>query len=83
MTSLTLTVTPPRIEQRVRTLGVGTSTPRVSWSVDGASPGWAQTSYEVECIAASVLIEVVPGSPLEPHHPPRRSTVTKLALSIA
>ncbi len=38
----------PRFEQRSESLGIGTSTPRVSWTVDDTPPGWHQIAYEIE-----------------------------------
>src|SRR5205823_11415857 len=41
----------PRFEHRTDpgpVLGVGTSNPRLSWTVDHADAGWEQTAYEVE-----------------------------------
>jgi alpha-L-rhamnosidase len=31
-------------------LGVGTATPRLSWQIPTADPGWAQTAYELEIV---------------------------------
>ncbi|MET9088368.1 family 78 glycoside hydrolase catalytic domain [Streptomyces sp. NPDC004237] len=41
----------PRVEHRSdgpAVLGVGTATPRLSWTVPRADPGWEQTAYEIE-----------------------------------
>jgi alpha-L-rhamnosidase len=47
---------PPRFEQRTEprtVLGIGTATPRLSWSVPSAEEGYAQTAYEVEVTRGS------------------------------
>jgi len=38
-----------RFEQRDQSLGIGTSTPRISWHLDETSPDWRQSNYEIEC----------------------------------
>ena len=38
-----------RFEHRDESLGIGAATPRISWHLDEASPGWRQSSYEIEC----------------------------------
>lgn len=41
----------PRFEHRTETatvLGIGTGTPRLSWALTTAEPGYTQTSYEIE-----------------------------------
>ncbi len=43
----------PRFEHRTdagSVLGLGTSTPRLSWTVEHAETGWQQTAYEVEVV---------------------------------
>ena len=45
--------TAPRFEHRTDAgpvLGLGPSTPRLSWTVEQADPGWEQTAYEVEVV---------------------------------
>jgi alpha-L-rhamnosidase len=47
------TPTPPRFEHHTDTgpvLGIGTATPRLSWTVPTADPGWQQTGYELEVL---------------------------------
>jgi alpha-L-rhamnosidase len=42
--------TPPRFEHRTDdgpVLGIGTASPRLSWSVPSADPGYQQTAYEI------------------------------------
>jgi alpha-L-rhamnosidase len=42
---------PPRFEHRTDggpVLGIGTASPRLSWSVPAADPGYEQTAYEIE-----------------------------------
>ena len=46
--------TAPRFEHRTDAgpvLGLGSSTPRLSWTVEQADPGWEQTAYEIEVVA--------------------------------
>ena len=43
----------PRVEHRTDpgpVLGIGSSTPRLSWTLDHADPDWQQTAYEVEVV---------------------------------
>ncbi|WP_457967254.1 glycoside hydrolase family 78 protein [Arthrobacter sp. D1-29] len=50
----------PRFEHRTETgpiLGIGTGTPRLSWSVPTADEGYAQTAYELE-VSRGGLIQV-------------------------
>jgi alpha-L-rhamnosidase len=50
---------PPRFEQRTEAgtvLGIGTGTPRLSWSVPSAEEGYTQTAYEVEVTRGSVEV---------------------------
>ena len=45
--------TAPRFEHRTDAgpvLGLGASTPRLSWTVEQADPGWEQTAYEIEVV---------------------------------
>ena len=45
--------TAPRFEHRTDAgpvLGLGASTPRLSWTVQQADPGWEQTAYEIEVV---------------------------------
>jgi alpha-L-rhamnosidase len=45
--------TAPRFEHRTDAgpaLGLGSSTPRLSWTVEQADPGWRQTAYELEVV---------------------------------
>ena len=45
--------TAPRFEHRTDAgpvLGLGASTPRLSWTVEQADPGWRQTAYEIEVV---------------------------------
>ena len=45
--------TAPRFEHRTDAgpvLGLGSSTPRLSWTVEQADPGWEQTAYEIEVV---------------------------------
>jgi alpha-L-rhamnosidase len=45
--------TPPRFEHRTGDgpiLGIGTASPRLSWTVATADPGYAQAAYEVEIV---------------------------------
>ncbi|MBF8190329.1 glycoside hydrolase family 78 protein [Nonomuraea sp. K274] len=41
-------VTPPAFEHHLDPLGIGASAPRLSWTVTGDAPGWAQRAYEIE-----------------------------------
>ena len=41
-------VSAPRFEHHREPLGIGESRPRVSWTVDSASPGWRQSAYRLE-----------------------------------
>ncbi|MEV0902404.1 family 78 glycoside hydrolase catalytic domain [Actinoplanes sp. NPDC049802] len=41
-------VSAPRIEHHDRPLGVGERTPRLSWQVATATPGWRQQAYEIQ-----------------------------------
>jgi alpha-L-rhamnosidase len=46
--------TPPRFEHRTDdgpVLGIGTTSPRLSWTVPAADPGFEQTAYELEAAA--------------------------------
>src|SRR4051812_11368619 len=38
-------------------LGIGTATPRLSWQIAAAGPGFEQTAYEVEAGAERVVVE--------------------------
>src|SRR6478609_1191385 len=54
-TSMALSAAPsaPRFEHHTTlgpVLGLGTPSPRLSWTVQEADPGWEQTAYEVEVI---------------------------------
>ena len=37
-------------EHRRETLGIGASRPRLSWIIEGATPGWRQAGYEIEAL---------------------------------
>ncbi|XVS60978.1 family 78 glycoside hydrolase catalytic domain [Actinosynnema sp. CA-299493] len=41
-------VSPPTAEHHREALGIGESTPRLSWTVDDPAGGWRQASYEIE-----------------------------------
>jgi alpha-L-rhamnosidase len=43
-----LTVSRVRFEHRTDALGIGAARPRLSWTVETASPGWRQAAYELE-----------------------------------
>ncbi len=45
---MTVRIAAPSIEHHRSALGIGESTPRLSWIVESAPSGWAQTAYEVE-----------------------------------
>ena len=45
---MSITVTPVRFEHHRESLGIGESTPRLSWVVDFGPAGWRQARYEVE-----------------------------------
>ncbi|WP_081909119.1 glycoside hydrolase family 78 protein [Deinococcus sp. YIM 77859] len=45
----TASITHLRAERRDDALGVASPTPRLSWRVRSASPGWVQSGYEIEC----------------------------------
>ncbi|MEI5583573.1 family 78 glycoside hydrolase catalytic domain, partial [Agromyces sp. CCNWLW208] len=49
---MSITVTPLRFEHHREALGIGESTPRLSWVVASAPSGWRQARYEVEGRAA-------------------------------
>ncbi len=49
---MSITVSPVRFEHHREALGIGESTPRLSWVVTSAPSGWRQTRYEVEGRAA-------------------------------
>lgn len=40
-----------RFEHLTETLGIGVAAPRISWTVETASPGWMQAAYEIELYA--------------------------------
>ena len=51
--ALSAAPTAPRFEHRTDAgpvLGLGSPTPRLSWTVPQADPGWEQTAYEVEVV---------------------------------
>lgn len=43
-----LTVSPLRFEHHREPLGIGESTPRLSWHIDGAPAGWRQVGAQIE-----------------------------------
>ena len=45
-------VTRVRFEHLTETLGIGTSAPRLSWTVETETAGWTQAAYEIEAHAA-------------------------------
>ena len=45
---MTVRIAAPSIEHHRSALGIGESAPRLSWIVESAPSGWAQTAYEVE-----------------------------------
>ena len=49
---MSITVTPVRFEHHREALGIGETTPRLSWVVAAAPSGWRQARYEVEGRAA-------------------------------
>lgn len=54
--------TAPRFEHRTDdgpVLGIGTGTPRLSWQVPSAGPGFAQDAYEVELVRGEAAPETV------------------------
>ena len=46
-----------RIEHHREAIGIGESTPRLSWQVDAAPPSWRQAAYEVEVDGAGYRVE--------------------------
>lgn len=66
---MSITVAAPTFEHLRRALGMGTSSPRLSWKTT-APPGWSQTSYEVrmECDGTEVRTGPItsPESVLQP-----------------
>ncbi len=41
-------VTPPRIENAAQALGIGVSSPRLSWTVETPAQNWRQSAYQIE-----------------------------------
>ena len=75
-----VTVTHLRAEHHSgRALGIGEATPRLSWVVATAAPGWRQSAYEVEIDGASTgrvaddrsVFVPWPGAPAGTRHPAR------------
>ncbi|MFH8251837.1 family 78 glycoside hydrolase catalytic domain [Microbacterium sp. B2969] len=52
---MTVTVSAPRVEHHREALGIGESTPRLSWAVTSAPAGWRQAGYRVEISREGVV----------------------------
>lgn len=50
---MTITASAPRFEHLAEPLGIGVSSPRISWTT-GAPAGWTQAAYEIELRRGSV-----------------------------
>ena len=73
-------------------LGIGSPTPRLSWTIPQAEPGWEQTAYEVEVVRNATpevyrgsspdqVLVPWPASPLESRERSVRPTLTEAHFS--
>ena len=51
---MTAEVRDVRVEHHREAVGIGEATPRLSWRVDTAVPGWQQSAFEVEVVQGGV-----------------------------
>jgi len=58
----TIVVTPVRFEYGEPHIGLGTSTPRLSWRIENAEADWRSDAYEIECVRGGIAESFVADS---------------------